>query len=438
MQANAANDMKDVLAKALEKARQLGAAAAKAGFHSSETTNCEFEAGRLKSTGDQQKQGYNITVLLNGRSANVSGNRVEQLETMVEEAITLAKLGSHAHFDAFPPPDDLREVKKWSDNTVGLTRERMIEACQAMTDRLKDYDADQMICASGTKTVARGLLLTSGGVNHESCHTSWSLGSYVQRTRGTDMLFAHDARSWCDLNDFWAPETLADRVIADVKNAEETVAPPSGKVKAYVPPEMLANLLYPVVIGINGRNIAKGDSPLVNRIGERVLAPCFTVIDEPHIDFAPASAEMDGSGLPTRRHVIFDQGVLKMFLYDLDSAGLAKSEPTGNNGCRPYNIVVTPGSRPSDELIAGIHEGLFIRYLTGFHTCNHRNGDFSCDLGLGYWIRNGEIVGRVKNAMVSGNIYDILNGNVELSSDTEYRGLLPHALVEGISLSSSN
>ena len=436
MQTGTVNEMRDVLAKALEQARQLGATAAKAGFHSTETTNYEFEAGRLKTTGDQQKQGYSITVLVENRSARVSSNRVEQVQTMVEEALTLAKHGSDAHFDAFPAPADTQQVEKWSKNTVQLTREQMIQGCQAIVDQLKEYDAEQMICAGATKSESQNLLLTSGGVENESRRTSWSLGAYVQRTRGTDMLFAHHGRSWCDMNDFWDPDAFADRIITDVKNADETVEAPSGKVKAYLPPEMLTSFLYPVIVGINGRNAAKGDSPLTGRIGERILAPCFTVTDEPHIDFAPSSAEMDDSGIPTQRHLIFDEGILKMFLYDLDSAGLAKTKPTGNNGSRPYNLVVAPGTRPSAELIAGIDEGLFVRNLTGFHTCNHRNGDFSCDLGLGYWIRNGEIVGRVKNTMVAGNIYDLLNGNIELSSDLDYRGFTPHAVIEGVSISS--
>ena len=435
MQTGTIDEMKNALADALEQARRLGATAAKADFHCAETTDCEFEAGRLKNTGDKQRQGYSITVLVNGRSARVSSNRVDQVGTMVEEALALAKHGSHAHFDAFPAPSDTLAVEKWSESTARLTRERMIEGCGTMVDRLKEYDADQMICASASRSESRNLLLTTGGVEHESTGTSWSLMTFAQRTRGTDMLFAYDSRSWREISDFWDPDALADRVVTDVKNAEEAVKPPSGKVKAYLPPEMLGNLLHPVVVGINGRNVAKGDSPLIGRLNERVLAPCFTITDQPHIDFAPASSEMDGAGIPTRKHVVFDRGTLKMFLYDLDSAGLAGSEPTGNNGCRPYNLVVAPGNRSSRQLIAGIDEGLFIRTLTGFHTCNHRSGDFSCDLGLGYWIRKGEIVGRVKNAMVAGNIYDILNGNVELSSDTDYRGFTPHAVIEGVSIS---
>ena len=73
--------------------------------------------------------------------------------------------------------------------------------------------------------------------------------------------------------------------------------------------------------------------------------------------------------------------------------------------------------------------------LIGFGQSNVLNGDFSCNVGLGYRIRNGEIVGRVKDTMIAGNIYELLGGNVELSSDTGYNGMTPCAVLEGISAS---
>ncbi|MFC1453511.1 metallopeptidase TldD-related protein, partial [Verrucomicrobiota bacterium] len=251
------------------------------------------------------------------------------------------------------------------------------------------------------------------------------------------IMFAGYGRSWRDLNEFYDPGEFAERTITDLRNAERTVRAPAGKSKAFFPPEMLATFLYPVIIGVNGRNVAKGDSPLGGRLNHSVLAPCFTIVDEPHMDFAPGSSAIDDCGIPTQRHVVFDRGVLRMFLYDLDSAGLAGTEPTGNRSCSPYNLVVTPGDRPSADLMSEVEDGVFLRSLSGFHTCNHHSGDFACDVALGYRIEKGEITGRIKNTMVAGNIYEMLAGNVELSSDLDYQGRFPHAVMEGMSVSSS-
>ena len=97
MKTQSFDNMKDFLAKALQEAIGLGAVAAKIGFSSAETTDCGFEAGRLKNTGSRQAQGYSMDVIVNGRRAWVSGNRVDQIS-----AVVLYK--SVAHVNVSPNP----------------------------------------------------------------------------------------------------------------------------------------------------------------------------------------------------------------------------------------------------------------------------------------------------------------------------------------------
>ena len=144
---------------------------------------------------------------------------------------------------------------------------------------------------------------------------------------------------------------------------------------------------------------------------------------------------IDGDGIPTRRQTLFENGVLKRFLYDLDSAGLANAKPTGNSGSSPWNAYLLPGDSSSSDLIADIDDGILIRSLLGFGQSNIINGDFSCNVGLGYRIQKGKITGRVKNTMVAGNIYDLLGGDVTLSSDMNYTGRLPYAVCQNMSVS---
>ncbi len=136
--------------KGLKKAKSLGANASKFGFSHAEKTDCSFEAGRLKDTGGSESMSYSVEVLLNGRKGNTSGNRIEDLETMIERAMALAKVGSAAHFEQFPAPADPVKVKVYSEKTLSLTREKMIQGCQRIADALKKYDPDLFIeCSAG-------------------------------------------------------------------------------------------------------------------------------------------------------------------------------------------------------------------------------------------------------------------------------------------------
>jgi PmbA protein len=426
--------MTDVLGEGLAAATRRGASAAKISFAQRERIGCGFESGRLKSAETKQGASYTVTVLAEGRKGVATGTDAGDLDEIIDRAVTLAKMGSAAHFEAYPPPGEVRPVEKWSRRVLELPRERLIESCQQIVDALKQYDPDLFIEASGTRGESEGLLVTTGGLCHRSTSTNWRLGAYAQRTEGTDMLFAGFGRSWNDLNDLYDADHIAGQILQDLRHGERIVEAPKGTCLAVLSPQVLGMLLYAVEMGVNGRNVAKGDSPLRGRLGEKVLDESITLLDDPHVPYAPGAAEIDGDGVPARKISIFTRGVLESFLYDLDSAGLAGAEPTGNGSCQPHCPELLGGTRAHEELIAGVEDGIYLRQLLGFGQSNLINGDFSCNVALGFRIRRGEIVGRVKNTMAAGNVYELLASNVELSSDRDPVERLPYARIEGLHL----
>jgi len=429
--------MTDVLTEGLVTATRRGASAAKISFAQRERIGCTFESGRLKSAETRQGASYTVTVLAAGRKGVAAGTDAGDLDEIIDRAVALAKVGSAAHFEAYPAPGEVRSVEKWSPRVLELPREKLIESCQQIVDALKRYDPELFIEASGRRSESEGLLVTTGGVCHRTTSTNWRLGAYAQRTEGTDMLFAGFGRSWNDLSDLYDADHIAEEILQDLRHGERIVEAPKGRCAAVLSPQVLGMLLYAVEMGVNGRNVAKGDSPLRGRLGERVLDECVTLVDDPHVAYAPGAAEIDGDGVPTRRLEIVSSGVLSSFLYDLDSAGLAGAEPTGHDGCRPHCPEVAPGTRPHEQLIADIADGIYLKGLIGFGQGNLINGDFSCNVGLGFRIRNGEIVGRVKNTMVAGNVYELLASGVELSSDRDPARRLPYALIEGLNVATA-
>ncbi len=72
--------------------------------------------------------------------------------------------------------------------------------------------------------------------------------------------------------------------------------------------------------------------------------------------------------------------------------------------------------------------------MLGFGQTNMTNGDFSANLLLGFLVENGEIVGRVKDAMISGNIFELLKGDIQISSDVNPYTLQPYMIMPGVSL----
>jgi PmbA protein len=73
-------------------------------------------------------------------------------------------------------------------------------------------------------------------------------------------------------------------------------------------------------------------------------------------------------------------------------------------------------------MVADIKEGLVVEYLMGAGQGNVLGGDFSGNVLLGYKIENGKIIGRVKDTMVSGNVYQALKRISAVGSESRWIG----------------
>jgi PmbA protein len=195
---------------------------------------------------------------------------------------------------------------------------------------------------------------------------------------------------------------------------------------------------------LNGKTLQKGASPLKGRAGETIIDRRLRFVDDPTLAFMSGSYSDDGEGVPGSVHTLVEEGVLKGFIFDLQTAGLMKTRSTGN-GLRGYssapspgfsNFVVSAGERPMAEIQKSMKNGLVIYSVLGGGQSNMLAGDFSLNLHLAYKVRNGEITGRVKDSMVSGNIYRVFNQVAEISSDTRSEGssVMPAVLFDGMSI----
>jgi len=425
--------MRNRIAEALSLAARKGATAAKIVFSHSENRACRFEAGRLKECNSADTMGYSIAMIINGRSGTAASNIPAAMNDMVERAAAIAASGAAAHFNAYPAPGNYPSIQTFSPDVLAITREKTIADCQSMVDQLKTADASLDISAEAEISEDESIVANSAGLMHENRSTAWGLGLAIQKTTGTDMMFSHAGRGWNAWNNLYDPDYLVREILFDLRHASRFATIPDGAWPVFVPPRELSRFLLPIALGINGRNVFKGDSPLKDRLETACFAGNLSILDNPHLDFASSSAPFDSAGIPTQKRWLVENGVLKTFLYDLDTARLAGQEPTGNSACSPYTMLVQPGHETAAQLLGSIKKGIYLKGLLGFGQSNIINGDFSANLALGYLIENGEITGRLKNVMLAGNILDLLKGEVRFSSDCDPQNRQPAAVLEGVS-----
>jgi len=100
--------------------------------------------------------------------------------------------------------------------------------------------------------------------------------------------------------------------------------------------------------------------------------------------------------------------------------------------------LVDEGDIAYDDMQKDMQEGIIVEQLLGAGQGNLLAGDFNANVLLGYRVSNGEIVGRIKDTMISGNVYDVLNNLVAVGDRARWLGgriRTPALYCRGISVS---
>jgi PmbA protein len=176
--------------------------------------------------------------------------------------------------------------------------------------------------------------------------------------------------------------------------------------------------------------VFQGASPLGAKKGKQVVDPRLSIWDDATIEYRPESRFCDDEGVPSQRIPLIRDGVVLSFLYDLQTAGLAGTESTGSAsrtlGRLPVpgisSLIIGAGEAGFEDLVADIKEGLVIEEVMGASQGNVLGGEFSGNVLLGYKVEKGRIVGRVKDTMISGNVYEVLKEGIALGSKPRWVG----------------
>jgi len=193
-------------------------------------------------------------------------------------------------------------------------------------------------------------------------------------------------------------------------------------------PETAAELLGQVFSAISGYAVYRSATFLKGRLGEVVASPLLTVVDDGRRVRGLGSRPFDGEGLPTRRNVPLESGVLKHYLCDAYSgrkigakpSGCARRGVGGSPSVGAGNLCFLPGEKGPDAIVGEVSRGLYVTDLIGFGV-NLVSGDFSQG-AAGLWIENGRLAHPVHEVTIAGNLKDMLKDVDAVGSDLVWRG----------------
>ena len=176
-------------------------------------------------------------------------------------------------------------------------------------------------------------------------------------------------------------------------------------------------LLGPLVMAFSGRLVHQGQSPLAGLLGEEKYDRRISLHRRRDAGHAPGLASVRRRGRGQPAHPADRQGRrAQLHVRPADRRPRARPNPPASAGrslttqpsISPSSLVFAEGDTTFEEMVRGVKEGIVVEELMGAGQGNVMGGDFSGNVLLGYKIENGEIVGRVKDTIVAGNVHDAL------------------------------
>ena len=192
----------------------------------------------------------------------------------------------------------------------------------------------------------------------------------------------------------------------------DAVEAPAGEMTVVLGPGWPGILLHEAVgHGLEGDFNRKKTSAFAGRLGQMVASELVTVVDDGTIANRRGSLNVDDEGVPTRRNVLIEKGVLRGYLQDRLNSRLMGMEPTGNGRRESYahppmprmtNTFMLAGQDEPADIIRSVGKGLYAVNFGGGQV-DITNGRFVFSASEAYLIEDGRVTRPVKGATLIGN-----------------------------------
>jgi PmbA protein len=430
-------DHRELAADLLRRARAAGADAADVLIARGTEFSVTVRKGEVETLKDAGSQALGLRVFVGRRTANAHTSDFSRLALDALVADTVAMARATGEDPAAGLPD---EVHPAEDVALALHDPAVVELPTAeRIERARRAEA-AALGASPRITNSQGaswssgegavVLATTGGFIGGYQTTSVSLSVVPVAERDGQMERDYWYTSARGLSGLLPPEEVG-RVAAERtlrRLGARKVA--TCEVPVVFDPETAADLLGSVFGALTGYAVFRNATFLRDRVGQPVASPLLSVVDEGRRSGGLGSRPFDGEGLPTRRNVPIEAGVLRFFLCDSYAARKIGARPTGSArrgvaggpSVGASNLYVAPGATSPEELLAGVERGLYVTDLIGFGV-DLVSGDYSQG-AAGHWIEKGRLVHPVHEVTIAGNLKQMLKDIDAVGSDLVFRGAL--------------
>ena len=449
-------DLESLAAEVVAQAVKAGASDTEAVAREGDEFSVSVRMGQVETLKESGSRALGLRVFSGNKSASASTSDLtpDGIRQLVEGALALVKVTEEDPLNALPEREEFGAIEEeqhlYFDDVYSLPGPERIEwarrceaAAMATDARITNSDGGDFNAATGRKVLA---------------NSRGFLGSYKTSYAGVSAApIAVDANGARQRDGWWSsarsfallesPESVGKEAGRRAVRRLGARRVPTQQVPIVFAPEVARSLIGSVFDAASGDAIWRHASYLAGKLGETIAAANITIVDDNLMVLLTGvggfgTSPFDGEGLPSRRTVIVENGMLKNYLLNTYTARKLGMKSThnasrglaGTPGIGCGNLYLEPGTLTPEEIIGDVKAGLYVTSLMGFGT-NIVTGDYSRG-ATGLWIENGELTHAVEEITIAGNLREMLKNVTAIGNDLVFRGAVasPTIRIDGMTI----
>ena len=430
--------LKTLAAELIDRIKAHGATEADVMVAEGDSVSVQVRLSAVDCLSKAREKSLGIRAFFGKRSASTSTSDFSEtsLKQLVADTCALAKAVAEDETSGLPDPTalatDIPDLDLYDPTAMPV--DEAIDVAQRAERAAMDADSrvtnsEGAECSAGSGAVV--LANTHGFLAyHRSSRFSLSVAPVAEGSDDQGMQ-----------RDYWYAVSRKRHELEDPESigriaAERTLRRlgarkvETQRVPVIFDPETACSLLGHLSSAVSGYSLYKGASFLLGKLGKSIAPQHVNVEDNGCLPGKLGSRPFDGEGLPTRKTMILEQGVLSNYLLDtysgrklgMTSTGNASRSIGDNPTVSPSNLFFHPGDASPEEIIRSASRGLYVTELIGFGV-NMVTGDYSRGAS-GFWIENGELAYPVEEVTIAGNLNQMFQDIESIGNDLVFRGKL--------------
>ena len=430
--------LKTLAAELIDRIKAHGATEADVMVAEGDSVSVQVRLSAVDCLSKAREKSLGIRAFFGKRSASTSTSDFSEtsLKQLVADTCALAKAVAEDETSGLPDPTalatDIPDLDLYDPTAMPV--DEAIDVAQRAERAAMDADSrvtnsEGAECGAGSGAVV--LANTHGFLGyHRSSRFSLSVAPVAEGSDDQGMQ-----------RDYWYAVSRKRHELEDPESigriaAERTLRRlgarkvETQRVPVIFDPETACSLLGHLSSAVSGYSLYKGASFLLGKLGKSIAPQHVNVEDNGCLPGKLGSRPFDGEGLPTRKTMILEQGVLSSYMLDTYSGRKLGMASTGNAArsigdnptVSPSNLFFHPGEASPEEIIRSVSRGLYVTELIGFGV-NMVTGDYSRGAS-GFWIENGELAYPVEEVTIAGNLNQMFQDIESIGNDLVFRGKL--------------